>query len=355
MLIGLVGLPLSGKSTLFGLLTGTPVTGSAKPEARLGSAEVPDERIDHLAAIYKPRKKTYARIDFMDIPGLTPGDEKKDNLFLEKVRKVDALVYVLRAFANPDVPHIEGHIAPLTDWEIIETELLLADLDLFEKRIARTKAAKKKPPGWDQELPLLEKCRDALAAGNSLRSLNLTETEQAILHGYGLLTEKPIIPVVNVDENQFNSKEYPQQAALEAKAQEQNLMPLEICAQLELEINQLDPDDKNLFLEDLGLKVPGIQKLAKAAYDALRLISFFTVGEDEVKAWTIKQGTVAQEAAGKIHSDMARGFIRAEILAYQHLLEAGTVAKAREKGLYRLEGKLYPMEDGDITNIRFNI
>ncbi|MGI6142953.1 MAG: DUF933 domain-containing protein [bacterium] len=252
MRIGLVGLALSGKSTLYELLTGIPVVTNGKPEARVGSALVPDRRVDYLSRLYNPRKTTYARIEFVDIPGLVPGEEKKANPFLEEIRKVDAIVYVLRAFQNPEVPHLEGDIDPLRDWELLEMELLLADLDLFEKRVRRIREARKKPKGWEKELALLEKCQ----------------------------------------------------------------------------INALEGEDKELFMEDLGLTETGIQRLARVAYDTLGLISFFTVGEDEVKAWTIRKDTPAPEAAGKIHSDIARGFIRAEILAYQDLLAAGSVARA---------------------------
>lgn len=355
MRIGLVGLTLSGKSTLFGLLTGTQVVANGKPETRVGSALVPDRRVDYLSGLYNPRKTTYARIEFVDIPGLVPGQEKKANPFLEEIRKVDAIVYVLRAFQNPEVPHLEGDIDPLRDWELLEMELLLADLDLFEKRVRRIREARKKSKGWEKELALLEKCRDALGEGKTLRDLALTDSERELLQGYSLLTEKPVIPVVNVDENQFTSGNYHGKAALAAKLGSQNLPVLEICGQLELEINALEGEDKELFMEDLGLTETGIQRLARVAYDTLGLISFFTVGEDEVKAWTIRKDTPAPEAAGKIHSDIARGFIRAEILAYQDLLAAGSVAGAREKGLYRLEGKEYHMQDGDITNFRFNV
>lgn len=355
MRIGLVGLALSGKSTLFGLLTGTPAATNGKPEARVGSALVPDRRIDCLSQLYKPRKTTYARIEFVDIPGLVPGEEKKANPFLEEIRKVDAIVYVLRAFANPDVPHLMGDIDPLRDWELLEMEFLLSDLDLFEKRAQRLREARKKPKGWAEELALLEKCRDALGEGKTLRDLALADSERELLQGYSLLTEKPVIPVVNVDEKQFTTGNYPGKAALTAKLSAQNLPHLEICGQLELEINALEGQDRELFMQDLGITESGIQRLARIAYDTLGLISFFTVGEDEVRAWTIRKGTPAPEAAGKIHSDIARGFIRAEVLAYQDLLAAGSVARAREMGLYRLEGKEYLMQDGDITNFRFNV
>lgn len=355
MRIGLVGLTLSGKSTLFGLLTGLTVSSNGKLETRVGSAPVPDQRVNYLAGLYKPRKTTYTRIDFVDIPGLVPGGEKKSNPFLEEIRKVDALVCVLRAFSNPQVPHLEESIEPLRDWELLELELLLADLDLFEKRIERIQNKKKKPKGWEMDLALMQKCSAALGEGLTLRDLDLTDSDRELLRGYSLLTEKPVIPVVNVDESQFNSNDYPGKTNLEHQLKDKNLSPLVICGQLELEINTLTNEDKKLFMEDLGIKQTGIQRLAGAAYKTLGLVSFFTVGEDEVKAWTIGENTLAPMAAGKIHSDIARGFIRAEVLAYQDLLASGSVAKARDKGLYRLEGKNYRMHDGDITNFRFNV
>ena len=354
MKIGLLGLPLSGKSTLFGLLTGI-TDKSGKPEARIGMADIPDNRLDHLHKIYKPRKKVPAKIEFVDIPGLVPGEEKKSNPFLDEVRKVELLVYVLRSFSSDNTPHVEGDVDPDRDWELLELELLLADLDLFEKRIKRIHEEKKKPKGWENEVRLLEKCRDALGEGISMRHLELTDTEQELLQGYSLLTEKPVLVVVNTDEEQYKNNAYPKKEAIQAKASAGNIDFMEISAQIEMEIAQLEPEDRTVFLEDLSLQETGIQRLARLAYHTLGLISFFTVGDDEVRAWTIKAGTNAKTAAGKIHSDIERGFIRAEVLAYDDLLRAGSVARSREMGLYRLEGKEYIMQDGDITNFRFNV
>ncbi|HHZ16074.1 MAG TPA: redox-regulated ATPase YchF [Clostridia bacterium] len=359
MKIGLIGLPATGKTTLFNLLTGgKAATGSGKTEANLGTARVPDQRIDFLSDLYRPRKTIYAQIDFIDIAGLVTGQEGQKSgsgKFLNDVRVCDALVHVLKAFgdsyANPET----GDINPAADLESVETEILFADMELIEKRIERIRSGKKINKENQEELARLEKCYQVLEEGKSMRDVELSEEERTAMRNYAFLTEKPRLAVVNLDEEQFREKEYPHRAELVALCAEKNIPLLEICAQMELEIGELNEEDKALFMADLGLEETGIERLARTAYAHLGLISFFTVGEDEVRAWTIPQGITAKEAAGKIHSDIERGFIRAEVVKYQDLYELGSMTKVKEKGLFRLEGKTYLVEDGDIINFRFNV
>ncbi|HHY06434.1 MAG TPA: redox-regulated ATPase YchF [Clostridia bacterium] len=359
MKIGLVGLPLTGKTTFFNLLTsGKAETGSGKIDANLGTAKVPDSRIDFLSELYQPRKTIYAQIDFIDIAGLMSsqgGQKSGAGKFLNDVRVCDALVHVLRAFENPQVVHVQEEINPARDLETVEMELLFADMELIEKRIERIHTSKKITKEDKAELERLEKCYPVLEEGKSMRDVGLSEIEREAMKNYAFLTEKPRLAVVNVDEEQFKQKDYPHRQELVALCQGKNIPLLEICAQMEAEINELEEEDKALFMADLGLTEAGIELIARNAYEHLGLISFFTVGEDEVRAWTIAQGTTAKEAAGKIHSDIERGFIRAEVVKYQDIQELGTMVKVKENGLFRLEGKTYVVEDGDIINFRFNV
>lgn len=358
---GLVGLPMVGKTTLFNLLTAAKVeTGgfmSGKTEARVGMARIPDQRIDFLAKMYNPRKLTYAQIEFTEVPGLVSGaSEGKGvgNSFLAAIRDVDALVHVLRAFENPDIPHVEESVDPVRDYETVSLELLFSDLGVLENRIHRLEAGKRKKE-QDAELAVLKKCQDGLEVGTPLNLLGLTEEERLSLRNYAFLTEKPMILVVNLDERQFKSGDYPGKIALRSLAVEKGFTVIEVAAQMEMEITELPEEDRQVFLDDLGLSETGIERLAKVTYDYLGLISFLTAGEDEVRAWTIKKGLRAKEAAGKIHSDLERGFIRAETVAFRDLFEAGSMVKARERGCFRLEGKDYVVQDGDIVNFRFNV
>jgi len=361
MKIGLIGLPLTGKTTLFNLLTNTKAsTGmfASKAEANIGTAKVPDSRIDFLSSLYHPKKTTYAQIEFVDIAGLTAtqeGQKSGSAKFLNDVRPCDALVHVIRAFANDDIPHVAGAINPATDLETVEMELLFADLELVDKRIERIKTGKKITKENAAELEILEKCYQALEAGSFMSDVELKDEERQMLRNYAFLTEKPRLAVVNLDEEQFKSGNYPGKEELKEMCQAKNIPLLEICAQMELEISELDEEDKRIFMEDLGLVETGIELLARSVYERLGLISFLTAGEDEVRAWTIKKGMNAKEAAGKIHSDIERGFIRAEVVKYKDIQELGSMAKVKEKGLYRLEGKDYIVEDGDIINFRFNV
>ncbi|SHJ34468.1 redox-regulated ATPase YchF [Desulfofundulus thermosubterraneus] len=359
---GIVGLPMVGKTTIFNLVTESGVQTSnfmtGKTETNVGIARVRDPRVDFLSRLYNPRRTIYAQVQCSDVPGLVRGaSEGKGvgNQFLEGIRGVDLLVHVLRAFANPDVPHVDGEIDPLRDLETVSLELLLADMELLEKRIGRIKSGKKINKEGALELEVLEKCLAALENEVPLHRVELTGEERAVLRHYNFLTEKPVILVVNTDEEQFKSRRYSGREALEEAASARGLKIIEICGQLEMEISQLSPEDRELFMADLGVKELGSDRLVRTAYEELGLISFFTVGEDEVKAWTIRKGIDAKKAAGKIHSDIERGFIRAEVVAFNDLYQLGSMAKVKEKGLARLEGKDYIVQDGDIINFRFNV
>lgn len=358
MLIGLVGLPLVGKTTLFNLLTGQRVaTGTfmgAGAGVNIGMAPVPDRRIDFLSALYKPRKTTYAQVQFKDLPGVEPGQGVAGK-FLDEVRAADLLVHVVRAFTSEDVPHVAGSVDPMRDLADFNTELLLADMGAVEKRIERIKGAKKPPKTAAAEIAVLERFLAALEAEQPVSSVSLTGEERELLVGQSFLTEKPLLLAVNLDEDQLRAGDYPRRDELMAYAAERGFPVIEVSAQVEMEISELSPEDRAEFMADLGLSEPGMARLARAAYDYLGLISFFTVGEDEVRAWTIRRGTVARRAAGKVHSDIERGFIRAEVFNFADLEAAGSPAAVRERGLFRLEGKDYVVQDGDIICFRFNV
>ncbi|AQS59577.1 redox-regulated ATPase YchF [Desulforamulus ferrireducens] len=362
LISGIIGLPLVGKTTIFNLLTNSEQEISnflsGKTETITASAKVPDKRIDFLANMYKPRKTTYAQIQFSEVPGLVRGaSEGKGvgNQFLSAIRNADLLVHVVRAFKNQDVPHVEDDINPLRDIETIAVEILLADMDLVEKRIERIQSGKKITKENAFELEVLKKCLAALEEESPISQLGLSEEEKHTLRNYAFLTEKPMMLVINIDEDQFKAGTYPGKEEVEKYAASKGIAVLEICGRMEMEISQLPEEDRALFMEDLGISEPGIDRLARTVYDYLGLISFLTAGEDEVRAWTIKKGTDAKKAAGKIHSDIERGFIRAEVVAFDDLVEAGSMAKVKEKGLFRLEGKEYIVQDGDIINFRFNV
>jgi len=359
--IGIVGLPLTGKTTLFNLLTQSKIdTGkfSGKTETNVGMARVPDKRVDFFCELYKPKKTAYAQIEFVDVAGLTTSQEGQKSgaaKFLNDVRPCDALVHVLRAFDDPNVAHVSGAVNPANDLETVEMELLFADLELLDKRIERIKTGKKITKENAEELALLEKCYPVLEKGGSMLDVDLSEEEKLSLKNFSFLTEKPRLAVVNLDEEQFKEKKYPGREELLVLCQEKNIPVLELCAKMELEISELPEDDRRMFMEDLGLEETGIEALARTVYRHLGLLSFFTVGEDEVKAWTIKEGLNAREAAGKIHSDIERGFIRAEVVKYHDIKELGSMNKVKEKGLFKLEGKEYTVLDGDVVHFRFNI
>ena len=356
MKIGLIGLPSTGKTTFFQLLTGTD-SNQNKSEANLGIAKVPDDRIDFLSGIYKPKKTTYATIEVTDIQGIQPSTStgKSSSLhFLEAVRQVDALVHVVRAFKNDDVFHTEGSIDPLRDIETVNLELLFADLAVMENRIHRIETSKKITKENQQELELIKRCKECLENEGLLYNMDLNHEERQILKTFNFLTERPLILLINLDEDQFISGDYYGKDEIEAFAKDKNIPVIEVCAKVELEISQLEDEYKTAFMEELGITETGTGKLARAAYELLGLISFITVGEDEVRAWPIKAGTNARDA-GKVHTDIARGFIRAEVAKFEDFKTYGSMQKLKEKGLLRLEGKEAVVEDGDIINFRFNV
>jgi len=359
---GIVGLPTVGKTTFFNLLTNANIETSAfysgKTSTHMSMANVPDKRVEALSQMFHPKKTTYAQIEIIDIPGLVRGSSEgkgTGNEFLSAVRDADALVQIIRAFENPDVQHVDSSLDIMRDLETVNMELLFADLQLVETRLERINAGKKKKMENPLEEELLLRIRDVLENEQPVSSIVFNEEEQEAMKHITFLTDKPMLVVVNLDEGQFTRKSYPQRDAIHAYCQEHGMEFLEICAQVEAEISQLEDDDKAIFMEDLGITEPGIDRLAQAVYHLLGLISFLTAGEDEVRAWTIKKDLPAKKAAGKIHSDIERGFIRAEVVAFADLMEAGTMAKAREKGHFRLEGKEYLVQDGDIINFRFNV
>ncbi|MBQ3111912.1 MAG: redox-regulated ATPase YchF [Firmicutes bacterium] len=358
---GIIGLPTSGKTTFFNLLTGsqaeTSAWGSGKTTANDGHAYVPDERLDYLTEMFHPKKTTYAQLEIIDVPGLVKGayQGKGGNDFLAAVRDADALAQIVRAFNNDEVLHPDGSIDILRDIETINMELIFADLQLIETRLERISGGSKKKMENPLEEGLLMRCRDFLEGEKPLKLLELNEEEREALKHITFLTNKPMLIVINVDEDQYAGGDYPGKADVEAYCAEQGYEVLVCSAKIEEEISHLDEEEKAMFMEELGISESGVSRMAKAVYTQLGLISFLTAGEDEVRAWTIRKGLPAKQAAGKIHSDIERGFIRAETVAFADLKQHGSMAAAREKGCFRLEGKEYAVQDGDIINFRFNV
>jgi len=359
---GLIGLPMVGKTTIFNLVTNAGAETSkfltGKSETNVSMANVPDRRVDFLSDLYKPRRTVYAQVKFSDVPGLVRGASQGQgvgNAFLDGIRQADLLVHVVRAFENGGLLHVDGSINPVRDVETVDLELLLADLDFVEKRIERIEGGKKIKKENLDELEVMKKIQGALENEVPMSKVELDEEEREILKNYSFFTDKPVILVVNTDEDQFRSGNYPGKEDLAILAEKRGIRIIEVCGLMEMEISRLSPEDRGLFMDDLGIGELGVERLTRAVYETLGLISFFTVGEDEVKAWTIQRGTDAKRAAGKIHSDIERGFIRAEVVKYRDLKELGSMAKVKEKGLGRLEGKEYIMQDGDIVNFRFNV
>jgi len=360
MKIGLIGLNQTGKTTLFHLLTGKTDAGASggKSSANIGTAFVPDFRIDFLSGIYKPKKTTYAKLDIIDVAGFsvsTDGHSSASSVFLNDVRPCDALVHVLRAFESSSVSHELGELNPARDLEAVETEMLIADLEMIEKRVGKIKSGKKITKENEFEMALLERCFKWLDDGGSILDMELSETERLAIKSFAFLTEKPRIAVVNLDESQWETKTYPNKDGLEALCKKLSIPLITLCVETELEINKLPEEDKELFMGEMNILEPGIGILARTVYEHLGLVSFLTVGEDECRAWTIEKGTIAKHAAGKIHSDIERGFIRAEVVKFDNMKELGSMPKVKEKGLFRLEGKEYVVIDGDIINFRFNV
>ena len=365
MKLGMVGLPNVGKSTLFNAITNAGAQSANYPfctiEPNIGMVSVPDERLDKLAEMYDPDKFTPATIEFVDIAGLVKGASQGEGLgnkFLSHIREVDAIIHVVRCFDNDDITHVDGSIDPARDIETINLELILSDLDLLTRRVENRKKAMKGDKTIATEVAFLERLIAEMETGKTARAVEIDEDEQEYLKEVELLTIKPVIYACNMGENDFKdnsieSNKYYQTVKEIAAAEGAETFP--ICAEMEAEIAELEPDEKEVFLEDMGLERSGLDRLIKKSYSLLGLISFLTAGKQEVRAWTIKKGTKAPQAAGKIHTDFERGFIRAEVVAYDDLMECGSMVAAKEKGLVRSEGKEYVMKDGDIVLFRFNV
>jgi ribosome-binding ATPase len=359
--IAIIGLANSGKTTIFNALTGLNVETTIYPtlagEPHIGMVKVPDKRLEKLSEIYNPKKTTYATVEYIDFIGLTKGDIEQNKKVFELIKDADAVLHAIRCFEDETIVHPLESIGPKRDAETVELEMIFGDLELVDKRLERMEqGAKRGKKPDDAEKKLLLKCKDILEKETPLRDIQFDEEEQKAMRHLQFMSIKPEVIVLNIAESDISSEKTSAAVAeLEVMFKGKQVKIVSLCGKIEMEIAQLSPDEAAVFLDDLGISEPALNRLIRVSYDLLGLISFLTAGEDEVRAWTIRRGLNAQKAAGKIHSDIERGFIRAELVSYDDFMACGGMSGAREKGLLRLEGKNYEVKDGDIINFRFNV